>query len=102
MANANKITELLPQIRTISISQIAFKHLPVEMRKIVRTLRTMRCNNGGGGDVSQLIVNMAQWRELQVYKDIDKLANTVIDPCVKPNRGGSSEIQLSLRLLFND
>lgn len=84
--NANKIIESLPQIRTLSISQITFKHLPVEMRKIVRTLRAIRQvkDTDDESNILQLIVNIEQWRELQVYKDINKLAETIIDPYVEP------------------
>lgn len=86
VTNVNKLIESLPQIRTMSISQITFKHLPVEMRKIVRTLRAIRQANDMEDDdvVLQLIVNIEQWRELQVYKDIDKLTDCVIDPFMEP------------------
>lgn len=86
LTNANKIIELLPQIRTFSMSKIIFKHLPVEMRKIVRTLRTIRQASVTDDDTNllQLIVNIEQWRELQVYKDIDKLTVTMLDPNVEP------------------
>lgn len=86
LTNANKIIEQLPQIRIFSMSKIIFKHLPVEMRKIVRTLRTIRQASVTDDDnnLLKLIVNIEQWRELQVYKDIDKLTETVLDPNVEP------------------
>lgn len=81
LANINKIIESLPQIRTLAISQVTFKHLPVEMRKIVRVLRAIRQASDMYEDrvVLNMIVNIQQWRELQVYKDIAKLTETVID-----------------------
>ncbi|XP_037028682.1 uncharacterized protein LOC119068924 [Bradysia coprophila] len=86
LTNINKLIETLPQIRTFSISQITTKHLPVEMRKIVRTLRAIRQTSDMYEDkvVLRLIVNIEQWRELQVYKDIAKLTETIVDPFLEP------------------
>lgn len=90
ITNANKIIELLPSCRTFSISKIIVKHLPVEMRKIVRTVRTIRQMSDFENDENllKLIVNVEQWRELQVYKDIKSLMTLVIDHNVEPYNHG--------------
>lgn len=38
----NTLIAWLPHIQTMSISQVRFKHLPVEIRKVVRTLLSIR------------------------------------------------------------
>lgn len=78
LINLSKILELTPNIRTLSISEVTFKYLPVEIRKIVRCIRKIRKCKKFKQNGLHLIVNKEQWRELQVYDDIKSITTTTI------------------------
>lgn len=79
LTNFNKILDSLPSVRTLSISNIAFKYLPLEIRKIVRTVRKIERNGENDQHLLKLIVNENQWRELTFYEDIEGFVSISID-----------------------
>lgn len=78
--NLYKILEILPNIRTLSISNVEFLHLPVEIWKIVNVIRKNR-QNIKHGYLVHLIVNEAQYRELGTFEK-EHIMTVSIDPAV--------------------
>lgn len=69
-----------PNLNELNVSRIKMQHIPVEMWKIVSSIRKRRENLIANGEIDpppfHMIVNDHQWRELQVYKDIDIILTT--------------------------
>lgn len=84
ISNLHKILELAPNIRILSISNVDFLHLPVEIRKIARTLRKMR-QERKYNDLLHLIVNEGQFRELEIYEK-ENILSASIDPQLSRKR----------------
>lgn len=65
-----KVLEKAPQTRVFNVAQVKMKYLPLEMRKIVRIIRTIRQQNLNLHEEQppkiHLIVNERQYREVQV------------------------------------
>lgn len=78
VASLHKLLEVAPNIRTLSISNVDFLHPPVEIRKIVRVLRTMR-QESKYRHFLHLIVNELQFRELELYEN-ENIMEFSIDP----------------------
>lgn len=78
--DVNKIIDAAPNLNELNVSRTKMKYLPVEMRKIVKSIRKRRANLILTGEVDpepfHLIVNDQQWRELMVYKDVDVILTT--------------------------
>lgn len=83
LIDVNKIIDIAPHLNELGISQTKMKYLPVEMLKIVRSIRKRRNNLIAEGETNpkpfHLIVNVQQWRELQVYKDASTILKTTVD-----------------------
>lgn len=67
IANLHKVLELAPNLQTLSMSNVDFLHLPVEIRKIARMMRKIR-QWRSDQHLVHLIVNEAQLRELEIYE----------------------------------
>lgn len=67
LSNLYKILEMLPNIQTFSISNVYFLHLPVEIFKLVNTIRKHR-QSRPHQDLLHLIVSVEQYRELAVFE----------------------------------
>lgn len=79
----NKIIDLAPNINELGVAQIKMKYLPVEMRKIVKSIRKRRTQQIADGQQDpkpfHVVVNEQQWRELQVYKDVETILTTRVE-----------------------
>lgn len=78
-----KLLEIAPHIEYFNISQVGMKYLPVEMLRIVRTIRKNQqgcpsTSNDSSKRTIHLVVNQKQWNEIQVYSDINSLVTTDI------------------------
>lgn len=75
-----KIIDAIPNINELDISENTILHLPAEIRNIVKSIRKRRVCQMAESHQPQkpfhMVVNKMQWRELQVYKDIDKILTT--------------------------
>lgn len=80
--DVNKIVDMAPHLKELNISQTLFIRLPVDMRKIVRSIRkrreTLIAEGTAEPEPFHLVVNMRQWRELQVYADVNRILKTTI------------------------
>lgn len=87
LRNVNKIIDLAPNINEldISLNYMVFQ-LPVEMKKIVRSIQKRRELQITEGQQNpkpfHIVVNMMQWRELQIYKDIGTILTTRVVNCI--------------------
>lgn len=81
--NINKIIDTAPNLGELGVAQIKMKYLPVEMRKIVKSIRKRREQLIAGGELSpkpfHVVVNEQQWRELQVYVDVETILTTRVE-----------------------
>lgn len=81
--NINKIIDLAPNLEELGVAQIKMKYLPVEMRKIVNSIRKRRLQLIADGELNpkpfNVVVNEQQWRELQVYKDVETILTTRVE-----------------------
>lgn len=79
----NKVIDTAPNINELGVAQTKMKYLPVEMRKIVKSIRKRRAQQIVEGQTDpvpfHVIVNEQQWRELQVYKDVETILTTSIE-----------------------
>lgn len=91
--NINKVLDMAPNINALGISHMKMKYLPVEMRKIVKSIRKRREAQIAMGEENpppfHLILNEHQWREVQVYNDVDIILIFTIE---KHNHGQSFKI----------
>lgn len=78
----NKFIDAAPHLDELDVSRTKMKHLPVEMRKIVLSIRKRRANLMAMGEIEpkpfHVVVEDRQWRELMVYKDVDVILTTSI------------------------
>lgn len=78
--DVNKVIDAAPNLNELNVSRTKMKYLPVEIRKIVLSIRKRRANLITMGEIDpppfHVIVNEQQWRELQVYKDVDIILTT--------------------------
>lgn len=79
----NKVIDMAPNIEELGVAQIKMKYLPVEMRKIVKSIRKRRDQQISEGIQDpkpfNVVVNEQQWRELQVYKDVETILTTRVE-----------------------
>lgn len=79
----SKIIDLIPNISELNVMQINLKLLPVEIRKIVVAIRKRRALQISEGEQNPkpfpIEVNKQQYRELQVYKDIETICTIKVD-----------------------
>lgn len=79
----HKIIDMAPHLTELGMSQTKIKYLPVEMYKTVQSIRKRRAKlileGQSNPEPFHLIVNLLQWRELQVYKDVNTILKTTID-----------------------
>lgn len=81
--NINKIIDIAPNINQLGVAQVKMKYLPVEMRKIIKSIRKRRAQQINDGQTNpkpfHISVSEQQWRELSVYKDVDTILTTTIE-----------------------
>lgn len=81
--NINKILEMAPNLNELDISHLKMKYLPVEMRKIICSIRKRRNQQIAEGQQNiskfHLKVNEQQWREVQVYKDANIILKLTVE-----------------------
>lgn len=80
-----KVFEIAPHVREVDISQVLMKYLPVEMTRIVRTIRKNRSAQGLSNDATgepsiHLILNRRQHNEILVHRDIKYMVTIEINP----------------------
>ncbi|XP_031623263.1 uncharacterized protein LOC116340755 [Contarinia nasturtii] len=88
----NKVVDMAPNLDELGISHLKMKYLPVEMRKLIKSVRKhreLRAQVQENPPRFHLIVNEHQWREMQVYKDVK---NIIIFTIEKNNHGQSFKI----------
>lgn len=92
LSNINRIIESAPHLKCMGIANTKMKYLPVEMRKIVISIRNRRAHQIAMGHPDpppfHLIVNEQQWRELSIHRDID----TIITSTVKYSVSGRFDL----------
>lgn len=83
LKDIHKILDKAPHLRELGISHTKMKYLPVEMLKIVRSIRKRRkaliAEGFADPEPFYLVVNMKQWREVQVYDDVNIILEATVD-----------------------
>lgn len=83
ICDINKIIDLAPHIKELGVANTSIKRLPVEMYKIVNSIRNRRAKLIAEAELDpkpfHLVVNRYQWRELQDYKDVKTILSTSMD-----------------------
>lgn len=84
LRNINKIIDIVPSISELNVSQSEMHHMPVEMLRIVKSIRKRRACEIDKGHQNpkrfHLVINSKQSNELTVYKDINTILTTgVVD-----------------------
>lgn len=83
LKDIHKILDKAPHLTELGISHTKMKYLPVEMRKIVRSIRkrhkALIAEGIAEPEPFHLVVNLKQWREVQVYDDVNIILETTVD-----------------------
>ncbi|XP_055306023.1 uncharacterized protein LOC129570445 [Sitodiplosis mosellana] len=83
LKDVNKIVDKAPHLKELGISHTKMKYLPVEMLKIVRSIRKRRkaliADGINDPEPFHLVVNIKQLREVQVYDDVKTILKATVD-----------------------
>lgn len=77
LVNAHAIFRFLPNVKVLGIWPSTLRHPPVEIRRIVKTIRET-ISKRGSDDRVHLLVNQEQYNEFKVIKNIEKIISLSI------------------------